>query len=240
MNVQMKPAQRNESGISLFSGEMKMAEIIEANPGLLDILSRLDVRCDFGDRTVDEVCRLSGVDTPTFLMLCNVYTFDGYIPSSAQIGKGRVRDIVLYLRKSHKYYLDEAVTALQADIEGLLAPCSASQRAAVWKFFTEYRMELEKHFDYEERVVFPYVDALLGGGVTDAYSIGQFEEHHSNIEEKLNDLKNIVMKYLPPACEDRLRIRVLEDVFRLRADLVRHTDVENGILIPMVSRMEEK
>ena len=60
-----------------------------------------------------------------------------------------------------------------------------------------------------------------------------------NIDEKLEDLKNIVMKYLPAECDSEMRIRVLMTIYYLQEDLKRHTYVENNILAPMVTRMEK-
>ena len=73
----------------------------------------------------------------------------------------------------------------------------------------------------------------------DGYSMEQFEENHSNIDEKLNDLKNIVMKYLPSVCDTVLRNSVLYHIFFLEDDLDRHTMIENNVLVPMVNRLEE-
>ena len=67
-----------------------------------------------------------------------------------------------------------------------------------------------------------------------------FEENHNNIDEKLNDLRNIVMKYLPPVCDTVAAIRALSRLCTLEADLEKHTMIENSILIPMVNRLEEK
>ena len=238
--ISMKPAQHIDGSLPLFSAGMKMADIINANPHLLALLSRFRITCDFGDMVILLACRKAGVDGDTFLMLCNVYTFPGYVPSSTLLAGANVADVVRYLRSSHAYYTGTAVAALEKDIEVLLEPCSASQRAAVWRFFADYRRELEKHFDYEETEVFPYVDRLVAGERSGEYSIARFEENHGNIEEKLDDLKNIVMKYLPSACDDDQRVRVLMEIFGLEMDLMRHTDIENSVLIPMVGRIEAK
>ena len=110
----------------------------------------------------------------------------------------------------------------------------------VEKFFIDYKRQVENHFAYEESVVFPYVRALIKGEQQESYTIEQFEENHSNIDETLNDLKNIVMKYLPETCDNVLRNEVLYRIFRLEADLARHTLIENMVLIPMVNKLEER
>ena len=80
--------------------------------------------------------------------------------------------------------------------------------------------------------------SLVEGGSRQAYNIEQFEENHSNIEETLHDLKNIVMKYLPSVCDTVLRNEVLYRLYRLGEDLEKHTIVENNVLIPIVNKIE--
>ena len=106
------------------------------------------------------------------------------------------------------------------------------------KFFEDYRVELEKHFGREEEQVFPYVESILAGCKPEGYSIGDFEEHHESVDEKMEDMKNIVMKYLPEACDSDLQMWVLLSIYRLRDDLRRHTYVEDDILVPIVKRLE--
>ena len=122
----------------------------------------------------------------------------------------------------------------------MVKSCDELQKKLVARFFADYKKQVENHFGYEESVVFPYVRALMKGSWQEGYSIEQFEENHSNIDETLNDLKNIVMKYLPDTCDTVLRNEVLYRIFRLEDDLRKHTMVEDNILIPLVNKLEEK
>ena len=71
------------------------------------------------------------------------------------------------------------------------------------------------------------------------FAIIQYEENHTNVEEKLGDLKNIIMKYLPKECDDRQISVVLFNLYLLEMDLEKHTAIEDDILIPMVNRLED-
>ena len=109
----------------------------------------------------------------------------------------------------------------------------------VLDYLHTYRREVDNHFDYEERTVFPYVQALLEKRRVDGYNILCFEDNHSDIDGKLCDLKNIIIKYLPENCSAKLRYEVLSDIFRFEEDLSRHTVIENQILIPLVEKLEK-
>ena len=102
----------------------------------------------------------------------------------------------------------------------------------------EYKDELAKHFEYEEKTVFPHAEAVLRKGADRTFTIGEYEENHSNVEEKLEDLKNLVMKYMPAECGQQDIFKALFYVFSLETDLEKHTVVENDILVPIVNRLE--
>ncbi len=223
-----------------FSGSMKLAELIGMNWKLLSVLSRLNIGLAFGERTISEVCAMQGINLNSFLLICNAYTYDDYVPSSELLSGAEPLSIVEYLHNSHSFYLDKEFPALESNIKAMTEPCEPVQQKIVGRFFGDYKAQVQKHFAYEEEVVFPYVRSLVAGESSQGYSIEKFEENHSNIDETLNDLKNIVMKYIPDTCDMVLRYEVLYGIFRLEEDLKKHTVIEDCVLIPMVNRMEEK
>lgn len=222
----------------LFSESMKLADLIGMNWKLLNVLSRLEIGLGFGENTISEVCARQGINLNSFLLICNVYTYEDYVPSAELLKGADTVTIVEYLHNSHSFYLDKEFVSLEKNLNDMVEPCDASQKRVVAKFFADYKAQVENHFAYEESVVFPYVRSLAEGKVHEGYSIEQFEENHSNIDDALNDLKNIVMKYLPDTCDTVMRNEVLYRIFRLEEDLTRHTLVEESVLIPLVNRAE--
>ena len=217
-----------------------MADLVEINYRLLTVLSRFGMHPGFGEKTVAQVCGEAGVDTGAFILICNIYSYPGYMPTDEALKAADPLCVMKYLHNSHMYYMDREMEHLRSSLARLLEPVDAAQRKVVEKFFADYKAEVKNHFDYEEDVVFPYVNALLEGASRNGYSIGQFEENHSNIDEKLNDLKNIVMKYLPDVCDPVLRNEVLYHIFYLEDDLHHHTLIEDNVLVPMVDLLERK
>ena len=102
----------------------------------------------------------------------------------------------------------------------------------------EYKDEVENHFKYEEEVVFPYIKSLCNNTLTPNFSIHEFESNHSNIEDKLNDLMNILIKYLPANIFPKERIEISLDIMEVTSDLSCHTLVEERVLVPFVEMME--
>ena len=222
-----------------YTTEMSVSDMIDIDYSLLQVISRMGLDLKYAGMPVSEACRKCGIDPDTFSRICNVDSFPYHVPSSAELASGSVPDIIEYLHVSHLYYMGRALRGLEESFDRLVAPFDERQKKVVLKFFNDYKNELDKHFAYEEEVVFPYIETLRRDGKrASEYSIEQFEEHHENVEEKLEDMKNIVMKYLPAECSNELKIMVLLSIYHLHDDLRRHTYVENNILVPIVSRLE--
>ena len=139
----------------VFIGTMKLADLIDQNPGLLKIITRFGLSFGFGEATVEEACRRAHVHPATLLLICNVYSSDEFTPTADDLRRADVRGIVDYLRTSHDFYLRTAIQALSASITQMLEPCDESRKTVIRRFFAEYKSELEKHFEYEEGTVFP-------------------------------------------------------------------------------------
>ena len=221
-----------------FSANMKMAELVEVDFHLLGVLSRVGIDEAFGERTVEDVCIRNGLDTQTFILICSVYVDPDFRPSEEQLRQGHISDILRYLHQSHSYYLTNALVALASSIEKLIEPCSATQQKVIWKFFQDYKNELDKHFSFEEGEVIPYIQKLLLGQRAPGFSIDGFEENHSNIDETLSDLKNLILKSLPVECDGRQRINLLNFIYHLQHDLNRHSCIEDELMVPMVRLIE--
>ena len=91
---------------------------------------------------------------------------------------------------------------------------------------------------YEEEVVFPYIEALIHGRRNDSYKIDEFEHNHTNIQDVLDDMMNILLKYLPGDILPKERIEISLDIMELSDDLNRHSLIEDRILIPYVELLE--
>ncbi len=221
-----------------FSSETKMAEMILQNYTLLSVLPRFNIRLGFGDKCVSTACQEVGADENFFLTVCNLHTFEGYRLSEEELQSTNMRSIVAYLKGSHDYYLNYRIAAIETKLEAMGTCCEAKHHKMIKSFFKEYKEEIIKHFNYEEQIVFPYVYQLLDGTAPEEFHINQYEDHHDNIDDKLSDFKNIILKYLPDSCPSNSRNEILYDVFLFEDDLTKHTRIEERILTPLVKRME--
>ena len=72
------------------------------------------------------------------------------------------------------------------------------------------------------------------------YSVKLFEARHNNIEEKLDDLINLIIKYLPTSGDSLRLTDVLEDLRLCNRDLNLHTFLEDKVLVPKIKKLEKK
>ena len=221
-----------------FTSSMKVARLVEANYRLLGVLARVGIDGSFGEKTVSEVCISSGLDPDTIILLCEVYTFPNFKPSMELLRRCHVGDILRYMHQSHDYYLNRAISEMEKSVTKLLEPCQKKQQDVVWNFFRGYKVEVKNHFGFEEQEVIPYVQGLIIGQSRPGFSIDRFEENHSNIDEKLGDFKNLVMKSLPAVCDNDIRLDLLVRIYALQEDLKCHTYIEDHVLVPMVRLLE--
>ena len=111
----------------------------------------------------------------------------------------------------------------------------------ILKLYDEYAEEIKKHMKYEEKFLFPYVESLLDKQPLPNYDIDTFSKHHGQTDQKLRELKNIIIKYLP---SDGLRNNQLSatlcDIYNNEEWLAKHSDVEEEIMIPAIRTLEKK
>ena len=221
----------------LFSEKSKLYEMIADNPKLLQLLPRFGIQLGFGDRNVAEVCQQNHVSTRLFLQVCRLH-FDP--DTSTQVDAPDDNDLnslLSYLSASHRYYLDERFPHIEDHLSRIIEAAGTKYGNMLSRFYGEYKQEMVKHFQYEEEVVFPYIAALRKGEKT-SYTIDQFRHNHSNIEDALDDMTNILIKYLPGDILPTERICIATDIMELSADLISHSLIEEHVLVPYVESLE--
>ena len=221
-----------------FSEKSKLYEMIATAPKLLQLLPRFGIQLGFGDHNIAEVCQANGVNTKLFLLICNIYADPAATLHPKDLEHVDMEGLLPYLLASHRYYLDERFPHIEEHLQKIIDAGGTKYGHMLSHFYKEYKQEVVKHFEYEEDVVFPYIDALLKGNPSSSFSIHQFRDNHSNIEDTLEDMMNILIKYLPGDILPKERIEISTDIIELSADLISHSLIEDQILIPYVETLE--
>ena len=220
-----------------YAGDDRMCDLVCDRYAVLQVMSRFGIALGFGDKTIAEVCAESRVDAATFLAVVNMLMNFG---NGAELaGEVSVRSLTDYLHNSHGYFLDFRLPAIRRKLIEAVDCALSDVSFAIMRFFDEYAAEVQRHMSYEEQTVFPYVESLLSGEKNTAYSIDIFRRQHDQIDIKLRELKNIIIKYYPSGSSNELN-GVLFDIFNCENDLASHNAVEDLLFVPAVGRLEKR
>ena len=180
--------------MKLYEPEDRMISLIRDNYSVLQSLGAFGISLGFGDKSVREVCEMQNVDTYTFLAVVNL-ALNGYRTPEDE-AKLSVPTLLKYLKASHEYYLEFQLPFIRS---ALVAALDENDNLArlILRLYDDYAKSIHQHMKYEEKALFPYVEALLRGETIEGYNTDTFSKHHGDTSEKLKELKNIIIKYLP-------------------------------------------
>lgn len=238
--------------MSIIDKRMKMAEVIHHDYTLLPVISRFGITLGFGDLTVEEICEKNDVDADFFVEILSTFHDAAYFPKE-RLQSFSAGIILQYLIKTHEYYLSNEIPEIENLINRLIKSCyiEKNNMKLLEDFFDSYKQDLFQHIQRENEVTYPYVKDLeyavnkshVPEGLKEkmnTYSILDFANEHDNVEEKLFDIKNIIIKYLPPAKDNQLYNSILFKLFEFEKDLNDHARLEDEILIPVAIQLETK
>ncbi len=219
--------------------ENKLYDVICSDYRLLQVISRFSLPLGFGDKTIEEVCRENNVDCETFLAVINFRKED--ILNASLPYKISIKTLSNYLLKAHSYYIDFLLPFIRRKlIEALGFSSNNDISFLIIKFYDEYVEELRRHMERENQDVFPYVDGLLMGKKNKQIMLEMSVLHHSPLELKLNELKNIIIKYSDSNNANNMMNSVLYDIFLFEEDLATHCELERKIFVPEIKKLEDK
>ncbi len=224
---------------SQYKAKDKLSNVISNDYRLLQVMSRFGISLGFGEKSIEEVCKLCGVDTRTFLKVIN-YIKNGAEKTKQDVDDVSVASLLNYLKKTHKYYLDYLLPSIRFNLLNAI-DCSVQNEVAflVLKFFDDYVEEIRRHMEYEDNAVFGYVEKLLNGEVLDIEGGHLLSSNHESIEDKLNELKNLFLKYYPQQENNEKLNSVIISIYQAEEDLYLHCQVEDNIFSPAVRLLEK-
>jgi len=228
------------SELSPYTSAQPLRAILAETPSLLTTLGRFGIPLGFGEKSVDKVCTDAGVDVATFIAVINSICDRKPIDMAGQ--DISLPSLLRYLRNSHTYFIEFILPRIRRDlIEALSEDTQSELSMMILKFYDDFVEEVINHMRKEERGIFAYVDAMLAGEESPGFSIHNFSVRHQPMDTKLRELKEIFVCHYhgnSPGKADLLNM-VLLDIINCGNDIVRHARVEELLLVPAVSRIEQ-
>lgn len=212
----------------------KMRDIIRDNNFLIMAISRFDIAFGFGDSTIEQICLANHVDMDTFLAVCNMLSGKPYRHSSISL-----RSLMGYLKRAHTSFLDVTLPKIRHHlIEAINYSETNDVAFLLMKFYDDYVLEVKRHMEHENDVVFEYVEGLLNGIVDEKFSISHFSVNHSHMATKLKELKDIFICHYNQKDNARLSA-TLFDIIICEHDMMSHFEVERNLFVPAVEALED-
>ena len=213
----------------------RMRDLVSDNSVLLLVMGRFGISLGFGDKSVREVCRSHHVDENTFLEVANFVSDREYHYESVSLSS-----LIGYLKQAHEYFLDFNLPNIRRKlIESIDYSGNNDIAMLIVKFYDEYVTEVRRHMEYENEVVFTYVEQLSQGLLNRNYTISEFAGKHTPIGDKLKELKDIVIRYYPER-NNYLLNAVLLDIILCEQDLTSHCMIEDKLFVPAVKHVEQQ
>ena len=219
------------------SPNLKMSELVIDYPNMITVLQRMGIAFGFGDQRVQEIAERYGINIHAFIAL--LQAFEGNIRHDISLEKEAIPDLLRFLKSSHRHFKEEQIPQIKKLIVLFSENIPPKHGQVIVSFFDGYIREVEEHFLYEEDDIFPYIAEILKDPHPAKLRMSEFEKNHTDIEQKLLDLKKILIKYIPEDITSEYRIEVLRKLFELETDLTYHTFVEDHLLVPSVKKMED-
>jgi regulator of cell morphogenesis and NO signaling len=166
-----------------------------------------------------------------------------------------IEEILRYLQATHRYYLSKKLPEIEQSMLHIFSKYSESHQllAGLAYFFNDYKAKLIEHIRFEEKELFPYIQALIKMSKEPPtlqktvhlasnpdFSIHNFIEAHSCIEDELEEVSALIRRYsgnqaLP------LPYRIfLNQVEIFELELRKHAIIEDHVLVPMALELEKK
>jgi len=230
----------------------KIVDIINEDYTVMSILLRLDILPGYGEKTVSQIAEENNFDLDFFVNILAAYT-DPEFSNYEKLINIEVRHITDFLKKSHDFYKDEKIPELKKLFSKIIEQAVVKNNIKIIEhYFNSYLDEFYVHMEYEEKQVFPYAEELdtilKTGKASDTFlegfkkfSIREYVvQHEDSTQEKLEDLKNIMMKYIPELKTYKTYYQVISKLYRLGKDLDTHMKLENKVLVPRLTLMASK
>ena len=212
-----------------------MREILRDNSLLVKTIGRFGFAFGFGDDSVASICSKNRVDTATFLTVCNLLS--GYPYKSDSIS---LKSLTEYLKKAHAGFLEISLPRIRLHlIEAINHTTPNEVEILFMRFYDDYIGEVRRHMNYENDVVFPYVERLSEGRTDGNFNIKRYSENHDNAAAKLNELKDLFIYHYTQKESPRLS-ETLFDIVMCEKDLISHFEIESKLFVPEVARLENE
>ena len=224
--------------MKLITHQSKLSDIILQDPSTITVLDRFGIELGVGDTTVDQACASHALDIDFFLAILNTFINEGYFPQQA-MSQFSAEKIVDYLRKTNDYYQHNVLPNIERHFGFLIAkaPSHNNNLVLMKQFFDEMKAELLQRIVTDNEQWFPEI--LKNGGYSSPVTFTSWQNTDATIEDKINDLINMLIVHLKGDYDHNLGYAVVVAVFSLKKDIKQNNRIRNRLLSPICNKTSQ-
>ena len=160
-----------------------------------------------------------------------------------------IAEMATHLTQTHHKYLKQHLPFIETTLAGLASDYVELENLCT--MFSDFKVRFIEHVEYEEKEVFPYIRKLqhfysnrnlpLAAvyGVLRDFSIMEFEEKHSPVEDEFGAMRTQVNAALAHLDSD-MRVQIINaELAAIEEDLCQHAKLEDEILVPRTAMIEK-
>ena len=235
----------------MITKENKLADILIRNYTLIPVILRFNISLGTGDRTINEVCKETGINFGLLLTILNLLDDNDYTITE-KMNPYNVLPMMDYLRTTYEDYLQAQALNIERHIDRLIASAkpSSNDLQLLRSLFMEYKQELSALIEKEGEEIFPHILNVYELFYSPEYiscdspinwtSVRKIGYKYDTVNEKLRDLNNLMIKYLKGNYDENIFYAVIFSLNRLKEDMAGTQRLEERILQPIVMRMEKE
>ena len=235
----------------MISSGMTVREVALQVPEATRLFEKLKIDyCCGGDRALGDACANAGVETAEVLrMLDEVQPANGKpLPNFQQLS---LPELITHIVDKHHVFTKEEMTRLDLLFRKVISVHGENhpELKKAGEAFARLCADLSPHMFKEERVLFPYIEAVARAEAQSApipvppfgtvnNPVRMMIMEHDMAGEILRELRGLTSDYTPPA-DGCISYKTLYQALEaLERDLHQHIHLENNILFPRAIQME--
>lgn len=193
-----------------------LSEVIEENHQLIPVINRFGIKLGLGDKTIENICQSSNINSEFFLAILNTFLNEDYFPEK-KLQKFDIELVVKYINQTDAYLTHAQLYNLEKHLNAFISMSDPNnaQLKLISRLFIEFKKELK----------------------------GQIEQGMVSSDSTplalLTDLKSIIIRHISGNFNENMCHAVIFTIDSFEKDLEKHNRIREKILKPMLASLEE-
>ncbi len=237
----------------MINSAMTVREVANELPAATRLFESLKIDyCCGGNRPLTEACASAGVEVDDVLERLQIANQPGaQANGTIDFQSLSLPELITHILETHHVFTKQEMARLQLLVQKVISAHGEKhpELHKVGSLFAQLCADLDPHMFKEERVLFPYIEALARAGVdkrpapfapfgTVNNPVRMMMREHDTAGEILRELRSVTSDYTTPE-DGCISYRTLYEALEaFEKDLHQHIHLENNILFPRAIELE--